>query len=266
RCQFENPVGAKYCLDCGARQPTVACRSCGTELPASARFCLACGRPVEATAAEPSADPTPVAAATEPVTRLVAPEAYTPRRLAEPLRPSLEGGAEPGEGGVILSVRMGINTGHVVVGKIGDNLRMDYTAIGDATNLAARLQQIAEPGTILVSEATNRLVQGDARLEALSPVQVKGKAEPVTPFRLLGVDPVRSVLGTAAAGRLGPFVGRAAELAALRARLGALEGGHGHVVDVVGEAVMGKSRLLVEFCQELGEGGPVVLAARSLSP
>jgi class 3 adenylate cyclase len=75
---------------------------------------------------------------------------------------------------------MGLNSGLVVVGSIGDNLRMDYSAIGDTTNLAARLQQLAEPGTMLVSESTIRLVQEYVRLEALESVQVKGKTEPVS--------------------------------------------------------------------------------------
>src|SRR6185436_15984795 len=83
----------------------------------------------------------------------------------------------PGEGvagAADLAVRMGLNTGPVVVGKIGDNLRMDYTAVGDTTNLAARLQQLAEPGAILVSDATRQLGRGYVRLDALAPVLVKG--------------------------------------------------------------------------------------------
>src|SRR5262249_21444044 len=87
RCQFENPVGAKYCLDCGARQSTVACRACGTELPASARFCLQCGQPVatEAPVPEPAPAASPAAATTapEPGSRLAGLESYTPRHLAE---------------------------------------------------------------------------------------------------------------------------------------------------------------------------------------
>ena len=75
--------------------------------------------------------------------------------------------------------RMGLNSGLVVVEVIGDNLRMDYSAIGDTTNLAARLQQLAEPGTMLISESTTRLVEGAVRLEALAPIEVKGKTEPV---------------------------------------------------------------------------------------
>src|SRR5207253_11210839 len=81
--------------------------------------------------------------------------------------------------GVECAFRMGLNSGLVVVGSIGDNLRMDYSAVGDTTNLASRLQQQAEPGTMLVSESTTRLVEGAVRLEALQPVEVKGKTEPV---------------------------------------------------------------------------------------
>src|SRR6266581_1288735 len=88
-----------------------------------------------------------------------------------------------------LTVRMGLNTGLAVVGSIGDNLRMDYTAVGDTTNLAARLQQVAVPDTILISEATSRLVQGAIRLETLPPVQVKGKTVPVAIYKVLGIGP-----------------------------------------------------------------------------
>src|SRR5437016_2122233 len=85
--------------------------------------------------------------------------------------------------GAELTVRMGLNTGLVVVGSIGDNLRMDYTAVGDTTNLAARLQQNATPGGILVSQTTSRLVQEQVYLEALAPLQVKGMAIPVVAYK-----------------------------------------------------------------------------------
>jgi class 3 adenylate cyclase len=94
--------------------------------------------------------------------------------------------------GVACAFRMGLNSGLVVVGSIGDNLRMDYSAIGDTTNLAARLQQVAEPGTILVSESTTRLVQGTVRLEALPPIEVKGKTEPVSLYKVIGTLPSAS--------------------------------------------------------------------------
>src|SRR5438093_2628833 len=114
-------------------------------------------------------------------------------------------GQPPGEA---LVVRMGLNTGLVVVGSIGDNLLMDYTAVGDTTNLAARLQQVAEPDTILVSETTRRLVQGAIRLEVWPAIQVKGKSEPITRYKVLGLGPRRAPLAGREERVLSPFVGR----------------------------------------------------------
>jgi class 3 adenylate cyclase len=164
-----------------------------------------------------------------------------------------------------LSMRMGLNTGLVVVGSIGDNLRMDYTAVGDTTNLAARLQQLAQPGTILLSETTARLVRSEARLEALEPVQVKGKTEPVTAWRVLGRLPRRSPLAGREERALSPFVGRERELAALHELLAQVEAGQGQVVGLVGEAGVGKSRLLFEFRQRLRDRRVTYLEGRCLS-
>lgn len=150
-----------------------------------------------------------------------------------------------------LSVRMGLNTGLVVVGKIGDNLRMDYTAVGDTTNLAARLQQLADPGTILISEATHRLVQGAVRVEKTEPLHLKGKDEPIVAYKLVGFGPRRSPLEERLTRAVVPFVGRERELAALRDLLAQVTVGQGQVVGVVGEPGMGKSRLLYEFRQTL---------------
>ncbi|MFQ5875166.1 MAG: adenylate/guanylate cyclase domain-containing protein [Dehalococcoidia bacterium] len=117
--------------------------------------------------------------------------------------------------GVTCQFRMGMNSGLVVVGSIGDNLRMDYSAIGDTTNLASRLQGIAEPGEILVSESTSRLVEGYVRLEALEPVQVKGKTEPVSIFKVVGTPSRRSPVVSRGERTLSEFVGRERELAIL---------------------------------------------------
>src|SRR5262249_20293732 len=134
-----------------------------------------------------------------------------------------------------LTVRMGLHTGFVVVGAIGDNLRMDYTAIGDTTNLAARLQQLAEPGAILASEATWRLVEGYVQGERIGPVQVKGRSEPVVVVRLLGVGPRLSPLDRLGPQRLSHFVGRDREIETLLDLFAAVEGGHGQAVGIVGE-------------------------------
>ncbi|HEY6320130.1 MAG TPA: adenylate/guanylate cyclase domain-containing protein, partial [Thermoanaerobaculia bacterium] len=148
---------------------------------------------------------------------------------------------------VELQVRMGLNTGLVVVGGIGDRLRMDYTAVGDTTNLAARLQQLAAPGEILISESTERLVRDQVKLEALAPAQVKGKSEAVAAFRLLAAVLRHDLRGGMRDKALTPFVGRQRELAILEALLEQATAGLGQVIGIAGESGSGKSRLLYEF-------------------
>jgi class 3 adenylate cyclase/tetratricopeptide (TPR) repeat protein len=147
--------------------------------------------------------------------------------------------------GLHLSVRIGLHTGPVVVGSIGDNLRMDYTAIGDTTNLAARLQQAATPGQILVSEATARLVEGYVNLQRLAPLNVKGWREPVTALEATAAGKRRSRLEQDDA--LSPFVGREREIEVLRQALEEALAGRGQVIGIVGEPGVGKSRVLYEF-------------------
>jgi class 3 adenylate cyclase/tetratricopeptide (TPR) repeat protein len=182
--------------------------------------------------------------------------------IARALReqPVAVGGAE-----VPLTVRMGVHTGFVVVGAIGDNLRMDYTAIGDTTNLAARLQQLAEPGAILASEATWRLVEGYVRGERVGPVQVKGRSEPVVVVRLVGAGPRRSPLESLDSRGLSHFVGRDRELETLLALFPAVEEGRGQAVGIVGEPGVGKSRLLLEFRHRLASRRVTYLQGRCLS-
>ena len=167
--------------------------------------------------------------------------------------------------GVECTFRMGINTGMVAVGGIGDNLRMDYTAVGDTTNLAARLQQIADPGMILISEATKRLAQGSVHLEALAPLHLKGMPDPVAAFKVLGLNPPRSPLAQRGERMLSHFVGRARELADLETLLAQVENGQGHIVGIVGEAGLGKSRLVHEFRQHLHGKRLTYLEGRCLS-
>jgi class 3 adenylate cyclase len=148
--------------------------------------------------------------------------------------------------------RIGIHTGPVVVGRIGDDLRMDYTAVGDTTNLAARLQQAARPGSVLISEATRMLVAGFFDLEPSPPLELKGRSGPVQAYQVRGelADRGRIEAAIAESG-LTRFIGRTRELETLHDAFSSARQGRGQVVFVVGEAGIGKSRLLYEFRQRL---------------
>jgi class 3 adenylate cyclase len=160
-----------------------------------------------------------------------------------------------------LRPRIGVHTGVVVVGTVGDDLKMDYTAIGDTTNLAARLEALATPGSVLASEATHRLVRGRFRTRVVGPFDVKGKREPVTAHEVIAVRDQPA----ADTRELTPFVGRAQELAHLQAGFARVTENLAQVVAVVGDAGSGKSRLVHEFRSWL-EGQPVeLLAARGSS-
>ncbi|TMA94201.1 MAG: hypothetical protein E6J77_04030 [Deltaproteobacteria bacterium] len=169
------------------------------------------------------------------------------------------------ERGFELQARIGINTGPVVVGTVGNDLKMDYTAIGDTTNLAARLEGLAEPGTILISEATARLVRGFFRLQSLGPLSVKGKREPVAASAVLGASDAVTPMAVAAERGLTPLVGREEELAQLDGCYRRLVGGRAQVVAVVGEAGRGKSRLLYEFRRRFAEDPVMFVEARCAS-
>jgi class 3 adenylate cyclase/tetratricopeptide (TPR) repeat protein len=166
--------------------------------------------------------------------------------------------------GIDVRLCLGLNTGMVVVGRIGDDLRMDYTAQGDTTNLAARLQALAEPGTILVSEATYRLTRGYFTFQPLGEQQIRGRA-PVQVFQLTGRQARRTRLDIATEHGLTTFVGRQRELALLEELLGTVKAGHGQIVGVFGEAGMGKSRLLFEFRRRLQQDDITYLEGRCLS-
>jgi AAA ATPase domain len=135
----------------------------------------------------------------------------------------------------------------VVVRTISNDLHMDYSAIGQTTHLAARMEQLAPPGTIRLTADTLRLAEGLVRVTPLGPVPVKGLPDPLEVYELLGAGPALTRLQACAAQRLTPFVGRQAELAALHQALEQAGAGHGQVVAVIGEPGVGKTRLFHEF-------------------
>ncbi len=160
-----------------------------------------------------------------------------------------------------LAVRIGINSGAVVVGKIGGNLRWDYTAIGDTTNVAARLQAEAEPGAIVCSEPVARAIDGYVECRALGERTLKGKPEPLPVFQVVKALPARlREVDTAA-----PMVGRQGALADIRAAMDSVASGQGGILGIVGEAGMGKSRLLREARRCAGERGVRWIEGSSLS-
>jgi class 3 adenylate cyclase/tetratricopeptide (TPR) repeat protein len=148
-------------------------------------------------------------------------------------------------------MRMGIHTGLVVFGSVGGNLRMDPTAIGDAANIAARLQGAADPGTILISEETRQLARGYVRIEPIGPLTLKGKGEPIAASRLLGVS--QRLVPDEVTASFRPFVNRTSEMAILNDLARPVEEGRGQAFGIVGEPGIGKSRLIAEFRNRLGE-------------
>ncbi len=167
--------------------------------------------------------------------------------------------------GVEVQIRVGLNSGEVVVREVGNNLHMDYSAVGKTTHLAARMEQLASPGTIRLTPYTLRLVEGFVQVTSLGPVPVKGIAEPVEVFELVGTTLSRTRLQAAAARGLTRFVGRDAELDQVRQALERAASGHGQVVAVLGEPGVGKSRLFWEFVHSHRLQDWLVLESSSVS-
>jgi class 3 adenylate cyclase/tetratricopeptide (TPR) repeat protein len=342
QCGFENRETVRFCEECGAKLE-LRCSACGTTVPLGRKFCGDCGQPLSP--------------ADKPAPRFAAPDAYTPRHLAEKIltsKAALEGERKQvtvmfadlkgsmelladqdpeearkildpvlermmeavhhyegtvnqvmGDGimalfgaplahedhavracyaalrmqqsvklyagemrrttGVTLAIRVGLNSGEVVVRSIGSDLRMDYTAVGQTTHLAARLEQLADPGSILLSPATLSLADGYVAITPLGAFPVKGLPAPVEVYELIGAGAVRSRFHAAAARGLTPFVGRDDEVDQLRHALERAQAGHGQIVAVVGEPGVGKSRLYWEFTHSHRLQGWLILQSGSVS-
>jgi predicted ATPase len=149
--------------------------------------------------------------------------------------------------GIEVQIRVGLNSGQVVVRAIGGDLRMDYTAVGQTTHLAARMEQLATPGSIRLTADTLRLAEGYVEVKPLGLVPIKGLSAPVEVYEATGAGAVRSRLQAAAARGLTRFVGRDAEMEQLRKALEQSRAGHGQLVATVGDPGVGKSRLYHEF-------------------
>jgi class 3 adenylate cyclase/tetratricopeptide (TPR) repeat protein len=167
--------------------------------------------------------------------------------------------------GIAMRIRVGLNSGEVVVRTIGNDLHMDYSAVGQTTNLASRMEQLAAPGSIALTAATLRLVEGLVRVNTLGPVPVKGMTEPVEVYELTGASTIRRRLQAAVARGLTKFVGRDTEIEALRQALEQAVSGHGQVVAAVDEAGVGKSRLVYEFVHSHRTQSWLVLESASVS-
>src|SRR5262249_27555656 len=150
--------------------------------------------------------------------------------------------------GASLSLRVGVNTGEVVVRSIRkDDLHADYVPVGHSTNLAARMEQMATPGSILVTAYTHKLTAGYFEFKALGEARIKGVEEPLQVYEVLGAGPLRTRLQVSATRGLTRFVGRQGEMEHLKRTLEQAQTGHGQIVGVMGEPGVGKSRLFYDF-------------------
>jgi class 3 adenylate cyclase/tetratricopeptide (TPR) repeat protein len=167
--------------------------------------------------------------------------------------------------GLEVQIRVGLNSGDVVVGAIGSDLQMDYTAVGQTTHLAARMEQLAAPGTVRLTADTLRLAEGYVSVKPRGPMPVKGVPHPVEVFELTGAAELRGRLHAARARGLTHFVGRQDEIIQMQSTLAQARAGQGQIVAVVGEPGVGKSRLFLEFMHSHHMEGWLVIEASSVS-
>jgi class 3 adenylate cyclase len=170
-----------------------------------------------------------------------------------------------GSHGVEVQIRVGVNSGEVLVRSIGNDLQMDYTAVGQTTHLAARMEELTPPGDIRITADTLRLAEGYVTVSALGLVPVKGLSAPVEVYELTGAVRAHARFQVSARRGLSRFVGRAQEMETLRAALGEAAQGHGQVVALAGEPGVGKSRLFHEFIHSHDTRGWLIIQAGSVS-
>ena len=166
---------------------------------------------------------------------------------------------------VPVDVHVGINTGLVIAGQIGGDVKQEFTVIGDAVNVAARLKDVAKGGTIYVGPETHRYTRDDFEFRKLPPVALKGKEHPVEAYEVLSAKERRPALGSSERMIVSPLVGREQELTLLKACVTRLLGGQGGIINLIGEAGLGKSRLLAEFVASEHSKDVMFLEGRSLS-
>ena len=167
--------------------------------------------------------------------------------------------------GAVVKIRVGVNSGEVVVRTISSDLRMDYSAVGQTTHLASRIEQLADPGAIMITPATLALVEGYVEVKSLGPVPIKGLNTVVDVYEVTGAGPARTRIQAAARRGLTRFVGRDSELEVLRRAQQLTAGAQGQVVALVGEAGVGKSRLVYEFVHSHRLDGWRILESTSVS-
>jgi class 3 adenylate cyclase/tetratricopeptide (TPR) repeat protein len=167
--------------------------------------------------------------------------------------------------GVTLTIRVGLNSGEIVVCAIGNDLHMDYTIVGQTAHLAARMEQMAQPGSVFTTASTLHLAEGYVAMKPLGPMPVKGLTDPVEIYEVTGAGAARTRLQAAAARGLTRFVGRDVELEQLRRAQQLARNGRGQVTAIVGEPGVGKSRLVQEFVHSHHMAGWLVLESNSAS-